>query len=287
MSRELISHEDFTRFRDIFYHRTGIFFEVNKRYFVDKRLMERMDATGSRDFRSYLFLLNDPDGRDEWQELVNIMTVNETYFFREAHQFRMMVRDLLPDVTQRLNPPRTVRIWVIPSSSGEEAYSVAIYLLEYWEGLATWDVEIVASDIDTEVLRAAERGIYTRRSVQHVPPALLTKYFTPVKNGYLIHPTLRDSIRFTRVNLLNPDDLRAYSGFDLVFCRNLLIYFDDRARQLAADALYQALNDGGFLLLGHSESMSRISSRYHARRFSEGIVYQKPMGATPNARMKP
>ncbi|MCY0878895.1 MAG: protein-glutamate O-methyltransferase CheR [Firmicutes bacterium] len=273
---DAISAEEFTRFREAFYRRTGIFFEDNKRYFVDKRLLERMRATASSDVRSYLNLLNDPAGEEEWQALVNAMTVNETYFFREAHQFRMMVRELLPDVTGRLQTPRTLRIWVIPSSSGEEAYSVAIYLLEHWEGLATWDVEIIGSDIDTAVLEIAVRGIYTARSVQHVPPTLLKKYFIPVSHGYAIHPTLRESIRFTRVNLLNPEDTRAYRGFDLVFCRNLLIYFDDRARQRAADALYDALNVGGFLLLGHSESMHRISRRYQARRFQEGVVYQKP-----------
>jgi len=244
---------------------------------VDKRLIQRMEQTGCADFQSYFGLLRDTSGLKEWQELVNIMTINETYFFREVHQFRMMVRELLPELVARVEERRPLKIWVIPSSTGEEAYSVAIYLLEYWAALAWWDVEIIASDIDTAALRAAERGIYSARSVQHVPPALLAKYFTMAGNGYAIDPALRESVRFTRVNLLSSEDTMAYRAFDMVFCRNLLIYFDDQSRRLAADVLYQSLNAGGFLLLGHSESMSRISTRYRARRMSEGIVYQKPL----------
>jgi chemotaxis protein methyltransferase CheR len=210
------------------------------------------------------------------------MTVNETYFFREAYQFDCLVRDLLPDVVRRKRLGERIRIWSVPSSTGEEPYSIAIYLLEHWPGIHDWDVEILSSDIDTAVLEAAERGVYSARSVAQLPAPLLAKYFTRAdRDTYVVSRDLVDAVQFTRVNLTEAADTRAFRGIDVVFCRNLLIYFDDLSRRVAAEAMYDALDPGGFLCLGHSESMSRISSLYNVRRFADAIVYQKPMGDRP------
>ncbi|HHN64370.1 MAG TPA: protein-glutamate O-methyltransferase CheR [Nitrospirae bacterium] len=271
-----ISYEDFQKFREYFYHKTGIWFDESKRYFVDKRLVERIAATGMCNFRSYFTMLRFQASGDELQNLINSMTVNETYFFREEYQLKCLVKSVLPEITEKKFDNLPIRIWSIPSSSGEEPYSIAIYLLEYWEGINHWDVEIISSDIDTNMLHCARKGFYSHRSVQYLPAQILHKYFRNTDGGYQISEELRNVIEFTRVNLFDPTETKSYRNFDIVFCRNLLIYFDDMSRRQAAENLYDAMKPGGFIFLGHSESMSRISPLFKVRKFAEAVVYQKP-----------
>lgn len=277
MTSPTLSDEDFDKFREFFYRKTGIQFEASKRYFVDKRLLDRMAVTDSASFRAYFTMLRFQASGEELQSLTNLMTVNETYFFREEYQFRCLVNSLLPDLIARKKDKAPLRIWVLPSSSGEEAYSIAICLLERWALLNEYDIEIVASDIDTHILAAARAGLYSPRAVAQMPASYLQKYFRHTSAGYQLVDDVRSSVEFTRVNLSDRADTRGYRDFDVVFCRNLLIYFDDVSRKAAAETFYDAMKPGGFICLGHSESMSRISSLYRVRKFPEAIVYQKAM----------
>jgi chemotaxis protein methyltransferase CheR len=274
-----ISADDFQRFREFFYRKSGIQFDAAKRYFVDKRLAERIRVTGCTGFRDYFTMLRFETSGREWQALVNEMTVNETYFMREDYQFHCLVEAMLPELVARKRPGEPLRIWVMPSSSGEEAYTIAMFLLERWPQLADWDVEIVSSDIDTRILAQAQGGRYSARAVQHVPASWLQKYFTRADGGYQISQELRDAVAFTRVNLNDRNEVAAFRDYDVVFCRNLLIYFDDASRRQAADNFFDVLRPGGFICLGHSESMSRISSLFKIRKFPQAIVYQKPLEA--------
>ncbi len=279
MANITISDENFLKFKEFFYRKTGMQFENSKRYFVDKRLIERIEATDTENFRSYFNMLRFEVSGNELQQLVNAMTVNETYFFREEYQFKCLVNSLLDEIAKRKTDHSPIRIWSVPSSSGEEPYSIAIYLLEYWAGINQWDVEIMSSDIDTGIIAQAKRGHYSARSVQHLPKAILSKYFNYQNDGYQICEDLRQAVEFSRVNIMEPSDVRPYRDIDVVFCRNLLIYFDDISRRLAAEMFFDAMKPGGFVCLGHSESMSRISSLFKVRKFSEAIVYQKPWEA--------
>lgn len=277
MSAIRISDEDFSKFREYFYRKTGILFDDSKRYFVDKRLLERIEATESESFRSYFTMVRFEATGDELQNLVNAMTVNETYFFREEYQFKCLVNSLMDEVIQHKQDKSPIRIWSVPSSSGEEPYSIAIYLLEYWKGINDWDVEIMSSDIDTKIIEQAKHGHYSARSVQHLPKDFLAKYFRYENDGYQICDDLRGAVEFSRVNIMEPAEVRPYRNMDIIFCRNLLIYFDDASRRQAAEIFYDAMKVGGFVCLGHSESMSRISSLFRVRKFPEAIVYQKPL----------
>jgi len=273
-----ITDADFERFRDFFYRKTGIRFEDSKRYFVDKRLIERMSKTGHGSFRSYFTFMRFQASGGEVQELINLMTVNETYFFRESYQFDCMVEDVLNEIVRKKGKNAEIRIWSIPSSTGEEPYSIALYLLEHWPAIDRIDVEIVSSDIDSRVLDRCRQGIYNQRSIHHLPKSLLKKYFTSLAgNNYQICQDIRDAVNFTQVNLSEPAQTRQYRNFDLIFCRNLLIYFDDVSRRQAAEVFYDAMNPGGFIFLGHSESMSRISSLFKVRKFAKAMSYQKPL----------
>lgn len=273
-----ITDADFLKFREFFYRKTGIHFDESKRYFVDKRLVERIQVTGADDFRSYFISLRFERFSDELQHLVNAMTVNETYFFREAYQFDCMVNNMLDECARRKPAGDRLRIWSIPSSTGEEPYSIAIYLLERWPGIHAHDVEIFSSDIDTSVLEAAQRGVYSPRSVSNLPASYLDRYFGKRADGtYAISRDLVSAVEFSRINLSDAADCRRFRDVDIIFCRNLLIYFDDVSRRLAAENLFESLRPGGFLCLGHSESMSRISTLYSVRRFPDALVYQRPV----------
>lgn len=268
----VLAAADFDRFREFFYHKTGIDFEPSRRYFVDRRLLDRMQQLSVDSFRDYFILLREGD---ELEHLINAMTVNESYFFREDYQFRSLVDSMLPELLAdgRRTP---IRIWSLPCASGEEPYSIALYLMNYWPGLAEHDIELLASDIDTRVLATARQGIYSARAVQALPKDLRNRHFSVDAEGrYTLHQDVRDCVAFSRVNIVDTTDVAAMGPVDIIFCRNLLIYFGEASRRIAAAGMYEAMRPGGFLCLGHSESMSRISALFKVRKFPDAIVYQK------------
>jgi chemotaxis protein methyltransferase CheR len=267
------TREDLGRLCEFLYRRTGMLFVDSKRYYIDRRLTERIAATGSTSFPSYFAMLR-ADADREIEHLVNAFTVNETYFNREDHQLSCLTSDLLGNV---LRVGESIRIWSVPCSTGEEPYSIAIWLMENWREVDRHNIEIVGSDIDTRVLAAAAEGIYGERALNRLSRDVIHRYFRPVAGDkYQIDPGLRDSIQFTRANLVDAQDMAGYRDFDVVFCRNVLIYFDDTSRRTAAENLYDCLRPGGYICLGHSESMSRISPLFRVCRFSDAIVYQRP-----------
>ena len=271
-----ITPDEVQRFCEFLYRRTGMSFTEGKRYFIDHRLEDRIAATGSSSFQAYFSLLR-ADADHEIEYLINSFTVNETYFYREDHQLRCMTSSLLGGIAAHKPPGSTVRIWSIPCSTGEEPYSIALWLMENWPQVDSYNVEIVGSDIDTRALKAAAEGIYGDRALMRLSRDVIGRYFKPAADGnHQIDEGLRDSIEFTRANLIDKQDMARYRDFDLIFCRNVLIYFDDASRRQAAENLYDCLRPGGYICLGHSESMSRISPLFSVCRFPDAIVYQRP-----------
>ncbi len=250
-------------------------FGETKRYYIERRIADRMAATGMRTFNAY-FAHVEADRR-EVEQLINIFTVNETYFYREEHQLRCLSRSLLPEIVQGRKPGDLVRIWSVPCSTGEEPYSIAIWLLENWPLVDAYHIEIVGSDIDTQVLLDAQAGDYGERALSRLPPDVVERYFEPSYDSRRrLIQDLRESVKFTSANLIDPASVAAQGQFDIIFCRNVLIYFDDSSRLLAVDNLYKSLHPGGYICLGHTESMTRISKRFDLRRFEDAIVYQRP-----------
>jgi chemotaxis protein methyltransferase CheR len=266
---------DLARLTEFIYRRTGMFFNESKRYFIDRRVAERMVETRSNRFSIYFAHLRADDG--EVEQLINSVTVNETYFYREHHQFETMHRSLLPEIVERRRPGDLVRIWSLPCSTGEEAYSIAIWLLENWRLVDAYNVEIVGSDIDSRALAEAQEGLYGARSLGRLSEHLRKEYFEPAGDGFRLIQDLRESVTFTNVNLIEAMSMAGQGRFDIIFCRNVLIYFDEASRRIAARHLFDSLNPGGFICLGHSESMTRISSRFLTRRFPDAVVHQRPL----------
>jgi chemotaxis protein methyltransferase CheR len=274
----ILSAADLQRFCDYLYRRTGMTFGEAKRYYIDRRVADRMAATGDGDFASYFSRLRSEPA--ELEAAINAFTINETYFYRELHQLRCLGRDLLPAIVATRGPGDKVRIWSNPCSTGEEPYSIAIWLLENWPLVDAYNIEIVGSDIDTQALEAARFGDYGERALSRLPKDAVERYFEPAHDGRRqIIQDLRESVTFTAANLVDEDGMASHGLFDIVFCRNVLIYFDDASRATAVDNLYAALRPGGFACLGHTESMSRMSDRFEVRRFKDAVVYQRPQDA--------
>ena len=271
-----LTQEEVRRVCEFLYRRTGMVFADSRRYYIDRRVAERIAVTQSGSFRSYFAILRS-DANHEIEHLVNAFTVNETYFNREEHQLRCMTSDLLGNIVRVKDRTEAIRIWSIPCSTGEEPYSIAMWLMEHWSEVDSYNIEIVASDIDTRALQVGAEGIYSKRALMRLSKDVIGRYFEALPGSrYQIHPGLIDSVQFTHANLIDSLDMARYRSFDIIFCRNVLIYFDDSSRRIAAENLYDCLRPGGYICLGHSESMSRISSLFRVCSFSEAIIYQRP-----------
>jgi chemotaxis protein methyltransferase CheR len=271
-----ITRDEYQRLGDYLYRRTGMTFNESRRYFVDRRVAERMTATGATSFASYFARLRS-DLNGEVEKFINAFTVNETYFYREDHQLQCLTSNLLAERLRVKPSGEGVRMWSVPCSTGEEPYSIAMWLLENWPQVDSHDIEIIGSDIDTAVLSAAREGVYGKRALMRLTPALIDKYFVPEgPDKWRILEDLRSSVRFTSANLVERSETRPHGLFDVIFCRNVLIYFDDTSRRLAAENLYENLAPGGYICLGHTESMSRISPLFEVCRFADAIVYRRP-----------
>jgi chemotaxis protein methyltransferase CheR len=271
-----ITEDEFRKLAEFLYRRTGMVFNEAKRYYVERRILDRMAATASDTFAGYFTVLRSETHR-EVEHLINAFTVNETYFYREDHQLECLARDLLPERVRSRQAGEAIRIWSAPCSTGEEPYSIAMWLLENWPLVDAYDIEIIGSDIDTRALEAAANGSYGKRALMRLPADIIAKYFHQVdEHSWQILDDLRQSVQFSRVNIMETRETRPHGRFDVIFCRNVLIYFDDESRRVAAENLFENLLPGGFICLGHTESMSRISPLFEVCRFSNAIVYRRP-----------
>lgn len=269
----LLSKADLKEVCDLVYEKAGMVFGESKRYYVERRVTDRMLASGALGPREYIAYLR-ANGR-EAELLINCFTVNETYFYREEHQFACLVQSILPRIVETKRPGDRVRIWSMPCSTGEEPYSIALWLLENWPLVDAYNIEIVGSDIDTEVLRRAAEGMYGSRSLGRLNAQLLDTYFHPVQHGeWELIEDIRQSVTLTSANIVDRRTLADHRNFDVIFCRNLLIYFDEKARALAAENIHYCLSPGGYVCLGHTKSMMRISDNFEAIRFPDAIVYK-------------
>jgi chemotaxis protein methyltransferase CheR len=276
----LLSDELFEQLRQLIYHKTGIYFQDNKRYFLEARLGKRLEECGFSDFRSYFDALSRRNNAQEMTTCVNNVTINETFFFRAAKHFELVERHLLPAlISERLKQGKTtIRLWSAGCSTGEEAYTLALILQDRFRPrYPQLRFELVATDINTEVLARAEEGTYSAYAVRHVPPALLSKYFNRTdEHKYALDTDVKQLVRFRRVNLFDRTEMLGVGLVDLVFCANVLLDFDSHSKTQAVSSLYRALNPGGVLFLGFSENLYGIEHGFMTVR-NDGILhYRKP-----------
>lgn len=277
----ILHEEEFNLLRDLVYERTGLMFDERKLSFMETRIAKLLPAANCEAARDYYRLLRYSDpSHVEFQKFVEALTTNETYFFRDFPQLEGFANEVLPRLAakKRKEKDYVLNVWCAACSTGDEAYTLGIILRTCLDDFSKWHIGLHATDIDSEVLATARRGVYCERAVKDVPPGYLQRYFTKSRNEYAICDEIRDSVKFAQVNLIDRKAMRKYQGMDFIFCRNVLIYFDDKSRRQVLNSFYDSLLPAGFIYLGHAESVGRISAAFELVKFDNTIVYQKPVG---------
>ncbi len=271
-------HEgDFRLIRDLIRDYCGIFFDDGSLFLLERRLSRRLRLHHLKDFRDYYrLLLYDRKREEELTAIIEILTVNETFFFREQNQLKAFSEEILPEIGEKKKEKKRLRIWSAGCSTGEEPYTIAMLILEYGR-LQGWDVEILGSDINQRVLATARRGVYRKNSFRTAEQYFRQKYFTEEDGSFTISEDVKRLVSFSCLNLLDPFKVRFMGQMDVIFCRNVLIYFDHAARKKVVDNFHDNLVEGGYLLLGHAESLMNISTSFALRHLKNDMVYQKPV----------
>ena len=269
----------FKELRAFIYSVTGIYFQDNKKYLLESRLSKRLQMLRLERFEEYLSFVQYGTGKDEERKfLYDAITINETYFFRNEPQFEIMEKTLIPDILGKkaTNGKSKLRIWSAASSSGEEAYTIAMIFLEKIKPKYPFlELEIVGTDISPSVVETARKGIYREYSVRNMPKYYLEKYFTASDGRFALDESVRRLARFEHLNLYDRQHMKTMTGYDVIFCCNVLIYFDPNSKIQVVSQLYDGLNRGGYLFIGYAESLHGISSAFKIVNFPKAIAYKK------------
>jgi chemotaxis protein methyltransferase CheR len=268
--------DEFRLLRDLFNAHAGIYFGDDAQYILERRLRERLTALGVKGFGEYYqFLRLSTEAKAELEEALDLLTTNETYFFREDYQLRAFRDEVLPRLASEAAARKRLNVWSAGCSTGEEVYTLAIII---WEsGLFDgWDVRVYGTDISRRCVAAARRGVYGPSAFRAMPTDARRSYFQDRGDGTHVVEKIRAFCHFGHLNLMEADRSGAVGRVDAVFCRNVLIYFDPSSRRRVIDIFYERLVPGGFLMLGHSESLLNVSTAFELVHLREDLVYRKP-----------
>jgi len=268
--------------RDFVYQHCGLNFTEDSKYVLEKRLGRRLQKHNLKTFRDYYYYLRYNPGKDqELSEVIDQLTTNETYFFREDFQLKTFVDEILPELRKRKEQEgkQTLRIWSAGCSSGEEPYTIAMLLLDQpW--LKSWRVEVIGTDISQRVLHMAREGVYGDASFRNTEAPQKARFFTEQAGKLRVRDEVRSLVSISYLNLFDTARIALLGKMDVIFCRNVIIYFDHAGKKNVIDSFFQRLLPEGFLLLGHSESLINLSTAFQLRHFKHDMVYQKPLGTT-------
>jgi chemotaxis protein methyltransferase CheR len=274
-----LATEEFRLIRDLIRDYCGICFDDNSQYIVERRLSRRVLLHHFENFRDYYRLLRyDKRREEELVSVMDILTVNETYFFREQNQLKAFSEEILPELKKKNSGTKKLRIWSAGCSTGEEPYTLAMLILEsaIFNG---WDVEVIGSDINQRVLQVARKGVYRKNSFRAIEDYYVKKYFSFDGNGaHKIVDRVKSLVNFSYLNLLDPFKVKFLGHFDIIFCRNVMIYFDIESRKKVICMFYDRLSESGHLFLGHAESLINVTTAFKLRHLQYYMVYQKPDG---------
>ncbi|MDB5069366.1 MAG: methyltransferase, CheR-type [Candidatus Eremiobacteraeota bacterium] len=266
-----ISDGEFVVLRDLIRERFGIWYDDQKRFLLLSRLSTRLAKRGFETYDAYVrFLRFDSRREEEWSDLASALSNNETYFFRERAQLKALAAHILDEFLKRSS---RVRLWSSACSSGEEPYSLAMTLLETGK-ITDAMLSIRATDISSRVLELADKGFYRALSFRATEPAMIQKWFHPQGDGFVIDDRIKRLVSFARLNLLEAQRVAAEGPFDAIFCRNVLIYFDKPTQKRVVESFAKALRPGGYLFLGHAESLFHLTDLYEPIVGPDAIVYR-------------
>ncbi|HBR17831.1 MAG: chemotaxis protein CheR [Deltaproteobacteria bacterium RIFCSPLOWO2_12_FULL_43_16] len=282
----LMAEEEFRLIRDYIYNHCGLSFDISSKFLLEKRLSNRVKLHQLKNFKEYYrFLRYDPKSSEELSAIIDILTTNETYFFRESCQLKAFSEEILSEIKNRKEnntKERNLCIWSAGCSTGEEPYTIAMLILETGQ-FKDWNIEIFGNDISQRVLQVARKGVYTQSSFRSTHKNFIDKYFEPFDGKYKIKDEVKNMVRFGYLNLIERNKMSLLRSMDVIFCRNVLIYFDVESKKKVIRNFYDKLEDGGYLLLGHAESMMNISTAYTLQHLKNDMVYRKPFKEIRNA----
>jgi chemotaxis protein methyltransferase CheR len=267
-----LKEETFRQLRDFVHEKSGIYIPDTKKYLLENRLLRRLEERKLTSYENYLSLIKYSGNGDEIRKLFDVITTNETYFFREPRQLDIFVKHVVPSILS--TGSKGIRVWSAACSTGEEPYTIAIVFNEYQETRLIRK-EIIASDISNGVLEAAMKSAYSSYSVRNVPEGHLKKYFRNTGGVYSLDPKIKAMVKFSNINLVEEKQVRTMRNLDVVFCRNVLIYFDDRNKRKAISSLYDSLKPKGYLFIGMSESLHTVTRAFRPIIINKTVVYQK------------
>jgi len=268
-----LSEHELSEIRMLIEERTGICFDESRERFFSTRVKEHLRAKGLS--RGTDLLRSMRKSNVEYEALLERLLTQETSFFRYPGVYEAFEKRVLPElhVKKFWKNPRTLRIWSAGCSTGEEPYSIAITIADSFSFADSWNVEILATDVGRQALKHAERGIYSGRSIASVSEKQLANHFSALDGGQQVKPRLRKMVSFAQMNLASP----VYLGrMDAIFCMNVLIYFSEERRRALVQRFYETLEPGGYLFLGHSESISKMPVKFQAIVLNDCILYRKP-----------
>jgi chemotaxis protein methyltransferase CheR len=267
-----INDKEFESFRELIYRESGIKLRDNKKDLLRQRLNKRIRVLGLSSFGEYFRLVEGDRSRKELTEMIDAISTNVTSFFRENKHFEFLAGRALPEIMDRKRTgSREIRIWSAACSSGEEPYSILFTLLESQELTSNWQIKLLATDISTKVLQKAMKGGYPADKMEGMPEALAHKYFERVEGEYVVKPKIREMVKFRWFNLITPR-FPFKRQFDVIFCRNVMIYFDKPTREELIRKFSGVLAVGGYLCIGHSESLANTR---HDLKYIQPTIYRK------------
>ena len=269
-----LSDKEFNSFRDLIAERAGIYFEPGKQDLLRTNLLQRMEDCGLSNFVDYFQLLSSPAGTKEFDHLLNLIIIPETYFFRDQAQFRALEHSIIPEILKNESDSGpSLRIWSAGCSTGEEPYTIALIVAA---GVKCPSVQILATDVSNASLEAARRGVYGARSVRDVPKEYLSRFFSKKKDKYFLDESIKQMVEFSYFNLVTePYPLLEMSGWDIIFCRNVTIYFQHESTKKVIHNFYRSLRQGGYLFAGYSESLRYLSDEFTTVQVGGTFVYKK------------
>jgi chemotaxis protein methyltransferase CheR len=274
-----MSPQAFQTLRDFIYARSGIYFAESKQYFLENRLGRRAQDLGLSGYPAYLDHLQGPGGRSELTNLFNEVTTNETSFWRNPPQIEAFQRNVLEEAVALMKSRggNRLRVWSAACSSGEEPYTLAMVVLEARDTLLRGlQVEIVATDISERVLSQAREGVYGSYTLRNLSPEQIRRHFEALPgDSFRIRDDLKQLVSFRNFNLVDFPGYKGLGVFDIIFCRNVLIYFDDAAKSKVLRGFHEQLHPRAYLLVGHSESIHSFNVGFELMHFSKAMGYRK------------
>lgn len=276
-----LTESDLQLFQDFLSQHSGLRFDVRNKMMLERGLLRRMRALGIGRYRDYLDYLHAcPFRHDELNRLLSLLTVGETCFFRYLNQYDALRRVVLPQLLHLRHAEQTLRFWSAGCSTGEEPYSVAIMLREFFPEIRDWDVAIMAGDINPQSLNKARSGRYRARALRMTDPAMVDKYFHRCDKDYILDESIREMVEFRPLNLQQegyPDKTAGLADIDVLLCRNVLIYFDQATCRSVIERFYETLRPGGYLFLGHAETLAPFSTGFERINEGLGFYYRRPL----------